>query len=935
MPTTCGNCGLEFATDTNCPRCGALTPAAESTAPNDDRSPEEQLEPLEQLRAMVLAQKAEIAALSERLDALESSKGIWPGRPPGEQPEVEVPIPVSRRTTSRQPAVPPRAQPDPQSSAGGPASERGAQEVYPVVRYLEPRLAQTGSGAVESAAPAVAGTHETGPLTEALADRRWEWLLGGNWLARVGVVALVLGVAFFISLAIDRGWLGETERVIMGVLFGLALVGAGEFYRARYGVWAQTVAGGGLAILYLSIWGGFALYELFGPLVAFGLFILITAAGVLQSLRHDSVGLAVLAILGGFATPLLLQERLPDERLLLTYVLLLDIGVLALASFRNWRWFTLLAWLGSVVLIGFWLADSEPSIGLAQSGVSAVFVIFAGATVAFHLVRRQAVGFVDLILLNGNALVYLLISYAVMYEAHRPWMGGFTALLALFFALLLAASRLRTGTPPILPPFAAALVVGFAALAVPIQLEGAWITIAWGVEALALVWLSFALRMRELRWFGALLFVVSGIWLLALDTPDALRDDLSLFVNMPMLAYTAAVVLPALAAWLLHRNGAVLETRERLAVPAFAVAAALFATVAIPVQLDGVWLSMAWGIEAVALVWLSFPLRVRELRWFGYPVFAVSAVWLLAVVTPDLLNEDVTPFLNLTMLGYGAAIVLPALTAWILHLRRKALAFQEDPVVHVFPVWAALFAVIAIPVQVSGVWVSVAWAGEAVILLALSSYLRLEPLRWFTYLLLATMLVRLAAFDTANLDLETFRPVINWRFLPFVTAVASLYTAAWLVRRSSSDFSHSWSITDSWATSEARAAPIMLLAMATLTTLWILSAEILASADSALFNLSRSASDNVSILGLTLLWGVYGAGLMLAGVLRRWRWVRVAGLALLIVAVVKLFAYDSQELEQVYRVIAFLALGLILVAGGLLYQRYSHAVRGFLFDENE
>ena len=72
---------------------------------------------------------------------------------------------------------------------------------------------------------------------------------------------------------------------------------------------------------------------------------------------------------------------------------------------------------------------------------------------------------------------------------------------------------------------------------------------------------------------------------------------------------------------------------------------------------------------------------------------------------------------------------------------------------------------------------------------------------------------------------------------------------------------------------------------------------------------------------------------MLLGVLRRWRWVRVVGMALLIASVVKLFAYDSQELEQVYRVIAFLALGIILVASGLLYQRHSRAVRGFLFDD--
>ena len=131
---------------------------------------------------------------------------------------------------------------------------------------------------------------------------------------------------------------------------------------------------------------------------------------------------------------------------------------------------------------------------------------------------------------------------------------------------------------------------------------------------------------------------------------------------------------------------------------------------------------------------------------------------------------------------------------------------------------------------------------------------------------------------------------------------------------------------------EWRYASPTLLAAAGLVTLWLLSAEVLASADSALFDLSRDAAENVSSLGLSLLWGLYAAALIVLGVVRRWRWVRVAGLALLAVPVVKLFAYDSQTLEQEYRVIAFIALGLILLAGGLLYQRYSRAVRGFLFE---
>ncbi|MCY4617588.1 MAG: DUF2339 domain-containing protein [Chloroflexi bacterium] len=920
MPTACHNCGFELTTETECPQCGARTAEVEAPSLDADSLAVHRSDQLDQLRVMVRAQAAEIQALSERLDALE---GKSRAAPPVQAPTLE----LRSTAVSQPPAESSETQDAPRPTADTPGTETKPNEVYGFVRNREQYRARAPIQAADSTAPSSRLTPSTGPSAEVSADDAWEWLVGGNWLARVGIVALVLGVAFFISLAIDRGWLGETERVILGALLGLSLLAASEYYRTRYGIWAQTVGGGGLAILYLAVWGGFALYELYPPLVAFSMFILITTGGVAQALRHDSVGLAVFATLGGFATPLLLQERLPEEWTLLAYVLLLDMGVIALAAFRNWRWFTLLAWVGSLILFGFWYTELDPSIGLAQGGISAVFIIFTAATVLFHIIRRQPTADLDLLFLTLNAVGYLLISYEVMFDDYRAWMGGFTALLAGFYALMLLACRLRTDTPLLLSPLAAALGVGFAALAVPVQFDGAWVTVAWGLEALALVWLSFRIQMRELRWFGVLLFIVSGGWLLVFDTPDAFRADLTLLLNMPMLAYASAVVLPALTVWLLRRHREEMEAIELLAVPALAVGAALYATLAIPVQLHGVWLSVAWGIEALALLWLSFRLDIKQLRWFGYLVFAVSAVWLLAVDTPDVISQDLTPFLNLPMLGYAASFVLPALAAWLLHRNVRELRPQEEVVVQVFPVWAALFAAITIPAQVGGVWVSVAWAGQAVILLTLSARLRLDVLRWFTYLLLGTMIVRLAAIDTGNVDLETFLPIVNWRFLPFFTGVASLYAAQWFARRTGVDFNHPK------ANDEVRYAAPILFALATLTTLWILSAEVLASADSALFDLSYSASENVSILGLTLLWGIYGAALMLAGVLRRWRWVRVTGLALLIVAVVKLFAYDSQELEQVYRVIAFLALGAILLAGGLLYQRHRHVVRGFLLDD--
>ena len=1049
---TCPNCGREMGVaDRFCPWCGAPPDGSsrpsgaesnvEGTGDPTDTAAGSTLEDreLRQLRTDVDAITTEVARILLRLSTLERQRPLaGPETAPLPERQRAAPAGGAPTPTAESVPVPPgsRASTQPVPSQVGPPAAAQSREHADAGRGIAPE-ALSSSGGSGIALPSLPRL----PAPD-FGSWNWEWLVGGNWLARIGVVALIFGVAFFISLAIDRGWLGEVERVALGLVGGLALIGAGEYWRKRYAVWAQTVTGGGLAILYLSVYGAFALYELVSPLTAFAGFSLITLVGALLSLRHESVAVAVFSIFGGFATPLLLQERLPDQRLLLAYVLVLDIGVLALASFRNWRWFTLLAWAGSLFLFGFWQQELEPSTGLAQVGITAIFLIFAGATVAFHLVRKQSSGPLDLALITLNAAAFYGISYFLVYEEYRPWMGGFTASLAAFYGLMAAACRMRGEAQLNLTLFSVGLAVVFAVLAVPIQLGGPWISIAWSIEGLVLLWMSLPLRMRELRWAGYVMFVVSAVWLLAIDTPGALAGDFTPFLNEYTLSYAAAVALPALAGWLLHRRREELEAWERLAVPVFALRSAVFAAVFVPVQFDGIWVTVAWAIEAALLLWISFPLRIREVRWFGYLLFAVLSLWMLVSDTPQALREDLIPFLNYYMLANAAMVVSAVVAAWLLWHKRDSLepyeqaaypvfavgaavgaaiafptqlewpwitvawagevlilvglsfalqireirwfgyalfaafsawllgwdtprAFQEDFTFFLnwhmlnftvavlasvaagfmlrrhrdslhnreragtiaFALAAVIFAAVAVPVQVSGVWITIGWAVESLVLLALSHRLGMAEMRWSGYGLLAALLVRLFGLDTFDVDLDTFLPVLNWRFLAFASAIATLYAAALVAMR------REWDAGSAVEAMERAASIPALLMLANLATLWLLSAEIIATADSSWLNLSADVSENVASLGLSLLWSVYAAVLIVLGVTRRWRWVRLAGLALLAVPVVKLFAFDSRLLEQEYRVIAFLALGLILVAGGLLYQRYSRVVRGFLFEQ--
>ena len=774
----CPSCGQEvsvvpgqrFCTNCGTPLADEAVPAQEPPGgePAGPTAPQEtsatSLDSPLLLETTVSALWAQQARLGERLSAIELRLGL----PAGGQP-----------TRPRPQSVPPSS--------------------------TQPAAAQASTPGLETAG---APSRPAGPsLLDTIAGWNWEWLLGGNWLAKIGIVALIIGVGFFLQLAIDNNWISETGRVVLGLVVGIALLAGGEYWQRKYPIWAQPLTGGGIAILYLSIFAAFALYGLIDSIPAFALFFLVTLTAAGLALKYEAMAVAILGIIGGFATPLFLSEDLPDGRLLLTYVLVLDLGVLALATFRNWRWFTLLSLLGSLGLYWFWLDELDPGLLLAQVGLTVIFLIFVGATTLFHILWRRAPATTDLALMVLNAATYFGISYGLLFEELRPWIGGFTVLLALTYGLLGFGILARGREVVYLSFFALGIAVVFLTIAIPVQLGGPWISVAWAAEGTVLIWLSFRLGMFQLRYFGAAVFAVFAAWLLAIDTSEALEAISWPSWNVYIPTYAMAVAITYLAAYLIYRNKQLLQPQEKWLFPAFLVAGSLFLTVAFGTLVAGHWLAVAWAVEGLTLLWLSFRLVLPELRF----------------------------------------------------------------------------------------------CGMAVIL---------------------AMTVRLLAFDTFDFDLATFQPVINLRFLGFGVGIAAIYLGAYFL----------WRWRDRLLEVEAKLALAIFLVGASFLTLWVLSAEALTSVDSDLFNVSRSIADNVKSLSLSILWAVYAAVLIVLGILKQWRWVRLGGLTLLAVPVLKLFLVDSFDLEEGYRVGAFVALGALLVAGGFLYQRYSRTIRGFLFE---
>jgi uncharacterized membrane protein len=236
---------------------------------------------------------------------------------------------------------------------------------------------------------------------------------------------------------------------------------------------------------------------------------------------------------------------------------------------------------------------------------------------------------------------------------------------------------------------------------------------------------------------------------------------------------------------------------------------------------------------------------------------------------------------------------------------------------------ALVFLTVAIPIQLRDTaWTTIGWAAELVVLVWLSFTLRLPQLRYYGYAISVILAGRMLFFDT-SVDLNNFRPLLNERFLAFLVGIAAMYLAAYLLWRAQKTLPN-WRITVT-----------TFIVAANFLSLWLLSFEVwdyfgtqlaLAPAEST----AAIALRNAQNLSLTVLWTVYAVILLVIGIVKRWRLVRLGALALLVIPIIKVFVYDVFALERVYRIVAFVGLGLLLIISAYLYQRYSKSIRGFL-----
>lgn len=454
----------------------------------------------EDLRAL----RQQVAVLTARVYELEKRAGIETGAPAAAVPPTQAAV--------QPPPMPPQ-----------PSSTRQAGPVPP------PKIASLPG-------------RDTADL---------EGKIGKVWLNRIGIMAILAGVAYFIKYAFDSGWIGPAGRVAIGLVLGIAVVLWSERFRKKnYRAFSYSLKAVGIGTLYLSLWGAFQVYHLIGSGPAFVAMIVVTAATMVLAITQDAEILAAYALVGGFSTPLLVSTGENHEIVLFSYVAILDLGMLVATAFKPWRRLMWGSALGTAILYAGWV---DRFYNIDQRSLTVFFVaLFAAIFAAIPLVtpleksrwhKGHSVTLMLLPMMNAAALFLALFA---MYDHEKATLTWYALALAAVYLGLSSAFGRRRGADgdvvKVVNLIHIAIAIAFITIAIPLKLNAHWITIGWLVESAVLLVIAIRTRTDFLRYFAGATLALGVARLLIVDSSQI---QSALVFNSRFATYLVAIVILA------------------------------------------------------------------------------------------------------------------------------------------------------------------------------------------------------------------------------------------------------------------------------------------------------------------------------------------------------------------------------------------------------
>lgn len=680
-----------------------------------------------------------------------------------------------------------------------------------------------------------------------------EKFIGENLINKIGIAITVIGVSIGTKYAIDHELISPLTRIILGYLFGLGLLGVAIRLKKDYDNFSAVLLSGGMAILYFITYFAYTLYGLIPEVFAFILMLIFTAFTVLAALKYNKQVIAHIGLVGAYAVPFLLGDNY-EKTVLFSYTTIINIGILIIAFQKYWKPLYYSSFVITWMMYYFWFESEfqiEEHLGLALTFLTIFFIIFYLTFLAYKLIKKEKFEIFDVLLLLLNSFIFFGVGYDILngHETGKQLLGLFAICNAIIHFIVSGIIYKQKLADRNLFYLISGLVLLFITIAIPIQLDGNWVTLLWVGEAALLFWIG---RTKNVPFYEMLsyalmilaFFSILHDWGTAYHhyIPEQAETRITTLFNIHFLTSFLFILAFGFINFLNQNkkfSSALISQKDLFKLVSFSIPAILIFTLynTFRIEIATYWdqlfldsnLTTNTGGEDYSDHYRNYDLMRFKVIWIiNYSLFFVSILSFINI--KKLRNQQ----LGLINLGLNTLTIAVFLIGGLYVLSELRESFLDQTLAEYYQI--GIFNL---------------------------------GIRYISFVFVALTLV--ACFHLIRKDF------INKNYKMYFDIL--LYTSI----------------------------------------LWILSSELINWMD-------IGDSTKSYKLGLSILWGIYSLLIIALGIWKMKKYLRIGAIALFGFTLIKLFFYDVAYLDTISKTILFVSLGILLLIISFLYNKYKHLI---------
>lgn len=681
-----------------------------------------------------------------------------------------------------------------------------------------------------------------------------EKFVGENLINKIGIVILIIGVGIGAKYSIDHQLISPLTRIILGYLVGLGLLGFGIRLKKKFENFSAVLVSGSIAVLYFITYAAYAFYNLFPQIFAFVLMVMFTVFTVVAALNYNRQVIAHIGLVGAYAIPFLLSDGSGRVAILFSYISIINCGILILAFKKYWKALYYVSFGLSWLTYGIWfLIDFRVlnHFALALTFLSIFFVTFYVIFLAYKLLKKEMFAPADIVMLFLNSSLFYGLGCAILstHTVGDQLLGVYTLVNAIIHfgvAVLIFRQKLADRN---LFYLIIGLVLTFITIAVPVQLDGNWVTLIWTCEAALLFWIAKKNEIAVYEKLSYALMILAFVslcqdWIIAAQHSHYNFPDIAFVPNHN---FITALVFAALFGFITYLN-----SRKKENTPKETKALPIIMSYLIP------------GI-LVFVLYNAFRLEITE---YWRRLFLQSKV---EIPVADGTYSDT--YYNYDLQDMG--------TMWVIN-------------------YSILFLVMLSFINIR--WIKNKFFG--LVNLGLNSFGLLTFLVGGFVVLSKLVMHYLYPNNVEYYEGSVF--YLGVRYISYVLIVLLLVSIFIYLKQT-------------FMQPITRLLFVIFDSVLLITIIWILSQELITWLNIAHVNQSDK-------LGLSILWGIYSLVVIVLGIWKKKKHFRIGSMIFFGITLVKLFFYDLVHLNTIAKTIVFVSLGVLLLVISFLYNKYKHLI---------